>query len=79
MKSLRSRRHRALCALLVDARKAAKVSQHELARRLKASQTQIARIESGERRVDVVEFMKLGEILGFDPAKVIANLKKTAP
>jgi hypothetical protein len=23
-----------------------------------------------------VEFMKLGEILGFDPAKVIATLKK---
>jgi len=43
---------------LVNARKKAGLSQQELASRLKTSQTVIARIESGERRVDVVE---LGE------------------
>jgi transcriptional regulator with XRE-family HTH domain len=53
--------------------------QADLAVRLGKSQSFVARLESGDRRVDVVEFIKLGEILGFDPAKVISTLKKTAP
>jgi transcriptional regulator with XRE-family HTH domain len=74
LKSLRSRRHRALCSLLIEARKSEKLSQHELARRLKASQTQIARIETGERRVDVVEFLDIAKVLHLDPHKVLAEL-----
>jgi len=54
--------------------KSAKLSQHELARRLKASQTQIARIESGERRVDVVEFIDIAKVLHVDPHKLLAEL-----
>jgi hypothetical protein len=58
LKSLRSRRHRALCSLLLEARKSAK----------------IARIESGERRVDVVEFIDMAKALHVDPHKLIAEL-----
>jgi transcriptional regulator with XRE-family HTH domain len=76
LKTLRTRRHRALCATLVSARKAAKLSQHEFAARLKSSQTQIARIEIGERRVDVVEFLDMAKALHLDPHKVIAELMK---
>lgn len=74
MKTLRSRRHRALCAALVSARKAAGLSQHELAVRLKTSQTAIARIEIGERRVDVVEFLDLAHALRIDPHQVLNDL-----
>jgi transcriptional regulator with XRE-family HTH domain len=76
LKTLRSRRHRALCAILVAARKAAKISQHELAAQLKVSQTQIARIEIGERRIDVVEFIDIAKALRLDPHKVIAELSR---
>ena len=76
MKTLRSHRHRALCAALIAARKAANLSQHDLAARLKASQTQIARIEIGERRVDVVEFIDMAKALHIDPLKVLADLMK---
>ena len=76
LKTLRSPRHRALCAALVSARKAAKLSQHALAARLKSSQTQIARIEIGERRLDVVEFLDMAKALHIDPHKVIADLMK---
>jgi len=55
------------------------MSQAQLASRLGEYQSFVARLESGDRRVDVVEFITLGEILGFDPAKVISTLKKTAP
>lgn len=74
MKTLRSRRHRALCATLLSARKAAKLSQAELASRLKTSQTAIARIESGERRIDVVEFIDLARVLKIDPREVLTQL-----
>lgn len=74
MKSLRSRRHRALCATLVAARKTSKLSQHELARRLRTSQTVIARIEIGERRVDVVEFIDLARALKLDPRELLSQL-----
>ena len=76
MKPLRSRRHRALCALLADARKAADLSQNDLALRLKTSQTVIARIEIGERRIDVIEFIDLSRALKVDPREVIAQLMR---
>ena len=76
MKTLRSRRHRALCAALRSARKAARLSQDELASRLKTSQTVIARIESGERRVDVVEFIDMARALRLDPREVLSELMK---
>ena len=61
-------------AALVNARKKAGLSQQELASRLKTSQTVIARIESGERRVDVVEFIDLGRALRIDPHEVLDEL-----
>lgn len=76
MKTLRSRRHRALCAALVAARKAAGLSQHELAARMKTSQTAIARIEIGERRVDVIEFLDLARTLHIDPHQVLNDLMR---
>jgi ribosome-binding protein aMBF1 (putative translation factor) len=63
-----------LCNALVEARKTAGLSQQELASRLKTSQTVIARIETGERRVDVVEFIDLARALRIDPHKVLEQL-----
>ncbi len=74
MKTLRSRRHRTLCAALVSARKAARLSQNELATRLKTSQTVIARTEIGERRIDVIEFIDLAKALRLDPRTILAEL-----
>jgi transcriptional regulator with XRE-family HTH domain len=73
LKTIRSRRHRALCAALVSARKAARLSQSELASRLKTSQTVIARIEIGERRIDVIEFIDLAKALRFDPRTILTE------
>jgi transcriptional regulator with XRE-family HTH domain len=74
LKALRSRRHRALCVVLAAARKAAGLSQHELALRLKTSQTVIARIEIGERRIDVIEFIDLSRALKIDPREILTHL-----
>jgi transcriptional regulator with XRE-family HTH domain len=77
--TLRMKRHKALVDFLVAKREAAGMSQSALAERLKKSQTYVVSLESGRRRVSVVELLKLAEILGFDPAEVISNLKKIAP
>ncbi len=54
------------------------MTQAELAARLGEYQSFVARLESGQRRVDIVEFLSLAEILGFDPAKAISNLRKVS-
>ena len=68
-KTLGSKRHEALIALLVERREAAGMTQAQLADRLGEYQSFVARLESGQRRVDVVEFLELAEVLGFDAGR----------
>ncbi len=75
-KTIGSKRHQALIDLLIEKREAAGLTQAELATRLSEYQSFVARLESGQRRVDVVEFLDLAEALGFDPAKALSAVKK---
>ena len=50
------------------------MTQAQLAERLGEYQSFVARLESGQRRVDVVEFIELGGILGFDPEAAIKSI-----
>jgi transcriptional regulator with XRE-family HTH domain len=74
---LNSTRHRALVELLIQKRLDAHMTQAELAERLGEYQSFVARLESGQRRVDVVEFIELSEVLHFDVAKAINAIAKT--
>lgn len=76
VETIRTKRHKRLIEALTAERKAAGIRQVELAKRLKHSQTWIARIESGERRIDVVEFLDLAEAIGFNAPKLIEQLLK---
>lgn len=62
-KTIRSEGHEALCNALINARKAAGLTQAELAERLKCHQSFVARVESGERRIDVIELVVLARAL----------------
>ena len=77
-KALRSKRYKALIGLLVGKREAAGMTQSDLAARLGKSRSFVGRLESGHRRITVVEFMTLAKILRFDPYRVISTLEKTA-
>jgi transcriptional regulator with XRE-family HTH domain len=66
-KSLRSREHRAFCALLIESREGAGLSQTELADRLGKPQSFVSKYEGGERRLDVIEFVAIARSLGIDP------------
>jgi transcriptional regulator with XRE-family HTH domain len=75
-KTRRSKRYKALIGLLLARREAAGMTQSDLAARLGKSQSFVARLESGQRRITVVEFMTLAKILRFDPDKLISTLEK---
>ncbi|MER8622140.1 helix-turn-helix transcriptional regulator [Mesorhizobium sp. C416B] len=74
--TLGTNRHKALIALLIKNREAAGLTQFELATRLGQYQSFVARLESGQRRVDVVEFINLAEILGFSAPSAIKKLSE---
>lgn len=73
-KTLRSDAHAHLCESLKQAREAAGLTQVAVAERLGKPQSYVAKTESGERRLDVVEFVALAQALGADPASMVASL-----
>ena len=65
-KTLRSSEQLQFIALLRRARKAAGLTQQELADKLDRPQSFVAKYENGERRIDVIEFVALaGRECGF--------------
>ncbi|MGH8294241.1 MAG: helix-turn-helix domain-containing protein [Steroidobacteraceae bacterium] len=58
----------------VEARKAAGLTQRQLATRLKRSNSFVWKIEAGERRVEVLEFIEIARCLGQDPARMFARV-----
>jgi ribosome-binding protein aMBF1 (putative translation factor) len=71
-KTIRTNGQLALVRALVDARQNAGLSQQQLAEKLKRHQSFVARLESGERRIDVVEFTVLARVIGFDKNEVLS-------
>lgn len=63
--------------LIVAARKAAGLTQVEVAARLKQPQSYVSKYESGVRRLDVIEFIQVAEAIGFDPADLVRRLSKS--
>jgi transcriptional regulator with XRE-family HTH domain len=74
-KSLGSARHKALIELLIAKREAAGMTQTQLADKLGEYQSFVARLESGQRRVDVVEFLELADLLDFDAPLTLKHLQ----
>lgn len=62
--------------LLAFRRKAAGLTQAEVAKRLGRPQSFVAKYERGERRLDVAEYLQVAEAIGFDPASLIRRLAR---
>ena len=73
-KQLRGVRHKKMMAALVEIREKAGVSQRELARRLDRAHSYVGRIETGDRRLDLPEFIEWCELLGADPVEVFQRI-----
>ena len=78
-KSTFSPQYELLRRRLVDLRHEAGLTQRELADKLKREHSFVARIELGERRVDLVEFCWICEALGADPRATADQLIDAMP
>jgi ribosome-binding protein aMBF1 (putative translation factor) len=74
-KSLHSPAYEKLTELLVQARRKSGLTQQEVADALKTHQSYVAKVEGGERRIDVVEFMELARVLGVVPSSLLKKLE----
>ncbi|MHB1617668.1 MAG: helix-turn-helix domain-containing protein [Metallibacterium sp.] len=61
---------------LADARLEKGLTQSEVATRLRKPQSYVSKYESGERRLDVIEFLEVCEAMSVSPNSI---LKKTQP
>lgn len=77
MKSIYSQSYRTLLSRIAQARKEAGITQAELAEQLGRPQSFVSKIESGERRIDVVEFLQVAHLIGFDPCALLQDLGLT--
>ena len=74
-KSLYSERWEQLLEIMKRTRKEHGLTQSQLATRLGRPQSLIAKIESGERKLDVCQFLDYVEAIGTDPVILIQELK----
>lgn len=73
---LRSAIRRALIAAIVEARRAAGLSQREFAAKLNRSNNFVWRIEAGERQVNVLDFIEIARAAGLAPAELMNRVMR---
>lgn len=71
--SIFTQRHQEFIAFIASVRKAAGITQVELAARLGKPQSFVSKVERGERRLDVIEFCEVAEALGLRPANLLGE------
>ena len=61
-----------LVRLLIDARSEAGLSQRAMAERLAKPRSYVSKVETKERRVDVLEFIEWASAAGADPSRMFS-------
>ena len=76
--SLHSGKYQIFREMIVKIRKDADITQVQLAKELSKPQSYISKIENGERRIDLTEFIEIASILKIDTQKFIKTYQKKA-
>ncbi len=69
--SIYSEEHQSLKLWLIDKRKESGYTQRELAKKLNVVHSLVGKIEQGERRLDIIEFINYCDGLGANPIEFI--------
>jgi len=75
LKQLRSAKHRALISVIVATRKAAGLTQRQLAAKLKRSNSFVWKLEAGERQINVLEFIEIAKILDVKASTLMTEIE----
>jgi cytoskeletal protein RodZ len=75
-KVIYSQKSELLRKLLIEKRNNSELSIRALAEVLKIHHSIVGKIETGERQINVIEFIEYCEALQIDPAVIIDRLKK---
>ena len=75
MTELHSNENLQLMTALAEARRAAGMSQRDLAKRLGCDQSYITKYENAGRRLDVIEFLKIVRAIGADYRTLLDAVK----
>jgi ribosome-binding protein aMBF1 (putative translation factor) len=76
MKSISSHEYDIFRRCMIAARKEAQLTQESLAKSIQKPQSFIAKYESGERRLDVVEFIVITRLIGVDPCTILRKVEQ---
>jgi ribosome-binding protein aMBF1 (putative translation factor) len=68
------KKHKLVGTLIRRERRQRDLSQEAVADKLKQHRTWLLRIEKGERRIDVVEYLQLARVIGFDPCELLRRM-----
>lgn len=71
--------HQELVAVLKEARQRSGLRQTDLAERIGRDQAVVSLIEQSQRRVDVIEFIRLARAMGEDPIALFAEVVSRMP
>ena len=71
---VQKREHKAVGAVLAHARAEAGLTQKELASLLRKPQSFVSSYESGQRRIDVLELVRITDALGADAREVLGEI-----
>lgn len=69
-----SAEYKLFCRLLREARVKAGLSQEDVAKRLNRPQSYVSKYESGERRLDVIKFIRVATVLKVAPEDLVKKL-----
>jgi transcriptional regulator with XRE-family HTH domain len=75
--SLHDERYQQFIELLVQRRKASGLSQQGVADALGWNQSQVAKIETCQRRIDVIELIRLADVIGIDASRLLSEVRKS--
>ena len=75
MKSIYESAYRTLLDLLIEARSDAGMTQQQLADKLERPQSFVSKVENGDRRLDVIEFLEICRLLGADAPALLKQIE----
>ena len=75
-KTVTSPLQKKLVAMLAEERTKAGLRQVDLANKMGVYQSWVTHMESGQRRIDVIELIELSRAIGFDAAGMVRKLSR---